>query len=745
MHNRISSAIACFALILFSIVANAQQNYVDMTVRNLTITGSCTKTGAGSNSCGNTGPTGPPGPAGPTSFVATAPINLTNNTTDGSGNVSNVNVNGVYNVKAYGAEGDGSTDDEPAIQAAYNAACAAIQSSEATPSMYLPTGVYRITSPLAFGCANAQPLVYGAGNHNTIINAAFTGAAIIGSTAATFPSYNTVTVTNSVISGNSCTSCSLTYGTSATGFQDLNETLGLDGSVPQQGPFNGLAAFDIQGHLTDADVTAQQCVWASDGALNVKAFESPNNSLTAAYGIMGYLCVGSNAKLYGALNVGGTMTYLNSGSTTLTGSTEYEVELNYDNATGNANLYLGNSTVTRVAQNTGLSGTIVQRPDENNTFGLDLSTWPYIGVAGVWEGALQSFRFSKTTRNTASSYSEDTGAYTPDSNTLWLEKNDLTQFPITVGSKTAPIIEVNLGASGVGYQTWRDNGSGCCTGTLQLRDLAETGSATWGVLANAVILDEDHVNTKGSIVGSFTAANSTFFSSIKNGSTGDAGLAPIMMLGGIGQVKNEVLGVGGFSAVLSGYSQYDHLFFETNTRNICGLTFVSDGTIDADEINFDSEGNGDVNFPAFCIQNYTSPITIRESLLEPEGALGAAVKIYGNIGKLTLDSNAIAIPIGPGPSALIDASQATLNAGSSRAVLTRNRYNSSPLLPSGVSYTNGGLPFDSGRCVDPLQQLDHASVTVFESRSGSHQLLFVPLFSDVARESSGGQHHPRPD
>lgn len=600
-------------------------------------------------------------------------------------------ISGVINVKdsPYGALGNDTGNDQPAIQAAYNAACAEIQNRESVPSVYFPAGIYKTTSPLAFNCANAQPLIFGAGNNNTIIDAEFIGPAIVGSAAVTFPSHNAVTVTNNIIPRGS--GSSLTYGSNASGFQDLNETLGMNNNKGNHplGPFSGLSAFDIQGHIKPTDVKHQHCIWASDGALNTQGF-LPAGNLGNAYGIMGYLCVSSTGKLYGAMNIGGAMTYLNSGSTKLNNGTEYEVEMNYSSSTGNANLYLGSGTVTRVAQNSRLSGNIVERADENNIFGGDMAAWPYISFT-PWQGALQSFRFSNRVRNAASRYTEDIGGYTKDSNTLWLENLSLSEFP-----HNTAILQIEAGMSGgPWWQTWHDDGSGCCTGTLQIRDIGMTGEATFGIVGNAQLVDLDHVTAKGSIVGIFTSANSSFFSIVKNGSAGDAELGSIMLLGGLNKISHEVLGVGGFAGVLSGNSIFDHLFFETNSRNICGLAFTRpSGVIDADSIEIDGETGG--NYPAFCIQGYTSPITIRNSpQLVGNGPLGSIIKIYGNIGKLTLEGNDLSYGIGV--TALVDASNAILNAGGSQPGLSRVIFknNLPTVLPPGISYTNRGLEFDA--------------------------------------------------
>jgi hypothetical protein len=54
----------------------------------------------------------------------------------------------VYNVKAYGAMGDGVTDDTVPIQAALNLVCSNPRVSYGMGNIYFPVGSYKITSTL---------------------------------------------------------------------------------------------------------------------------------------------------------------------------------------------------------------------------------------------------------------------------------------------------------------------------------------------------------------------------------------------------------------------------------------------------------------------------------------------------------------------------------------------------------------------------------------------------------------------
>lgn len=85
-----------------------------------------------------------------------------------------------YNVKTYGAKGDGTTDDASAIAAAISAA------GSAGGTIYFPPGTYNIKSPITI--TNSGVALVGSGVQASIIqpDAAFTGAAAIILTGANF-------------------------------------------------------------------------------------------------------------------------------------------------------------------------------------------------------------------------------------------------------------------------------------------------------------------------------------------------------------------------------------------------------------------------------------------------------------------------------------------------------------------------------------------------------------------------------
>jgi hypothetical protein len=87
----------------------------------------------------------------------TGAVGVTGNSGNGSDAISNVNINGSLNVKAYGAKGDGTTDDTAAIQAAIAASCASPGGNK--PVVFLPSTpgglCYKTTAPLLLNCSTS--------------------------------------------------------------------------------------------------------------------------------------------------------------------------------------------------------------------------------------------------------------------------------------------------------------------------------------------------------------------------------------------------------------------------------------------------------------------------------------------------------------------------------------------------------------------------------------------------------------
>ena len=84
----------------------------------------------------------------------------------------------VYNVKAYGAKGDSTTDDSAAIQRAVNAAALTVVGSTTYATIYFPQGTYKLASTITIP-AQAGIKFQGAGKFATALaptNSAFTAS-----------------------------------------------------------------------------------------------------------------------------------------------------------------------------------------------------------------------------------------------------------------------------------------------------------------------------------------------------------------------------------------------------------------------------------------------------------------------------------------------------------------------------------------------------------------------------------------
>ena len=104
-------------------------------------------------------------------------VGITGNTNNGTDAIKGVCVNGVCPVTAFGATGNGTTDDTAAIQNAINTACLV---TGMKPIVYLPAtpnGSYLISAPLRITCSGLK--LIGDGRQATKINQAFLGPAIM--------------------------------------------------------------------------------------------------------------------------------------------------------------------------------------------------------------------------------------------------------------------------------------------------------------------------------------------------------------------------------------------------------------------------------------------------------------------------------------------------------------------------------------------------------------------------------------
>jgi hypothetical protein len=611
---------------------------------------------------------------------------------DGSDALSNFNVNGTFNVKAYGAKCDGSTDDAASMQSAITAADNAETGAGSPPVMLPPTPASscKTSRPLVNASPPSgqyMPAIFGVGATSTTISPTFIGPAIVlvGQGPA---SQIKVSLTGNIISGGA--GPSMTWASGSNDYFDLAQVLPTVTSVqPYVGPFNGDSQWDIRFFFKPTDLSAPHCWWASTGAfntvLNVGKFGPNGAGLLPG---MGYVCTGADAKLYGMLDVSGHFTQVVSGSA-LTVNTVYEVEMNLDGS-HNVNLYAGTGgTVTRVAQVASGGTAITQRADESNTLGQAFASWPYNNGVAEAQGAIQSVQISSVARNTGASYTEDAADFAADGNTLFLDNFDLNQF--VGGAAVNPTTQVDVPNNA--WIAMNIGELGCCGGTYNVSGLDISGSESVGVYADGAALDISHITTNAKMYGieiSRTAGFNSFIHDITE-SPGIANGAPvgILSMGGITFIRDIISNAGMVPIYTTGFS-VENVYIPGNNRNICGVGVEANQApappFFIKGLSFDSENGG--TFPAVCIIGASpgsNPVEIVSSFLQPNNA--SAVQLIGAVGSLSIKDSTLVGVTGPS----VDATYASRTAGAS--IVFDNDEFDAGYQPVGNNYTNFGFPY----------------------------------------------------
>ncbi len=347
---------------------------------------------------------------------------------DGSDAINAINVNGTLNVKAFGAKGDGTTDDTVALQTAA-ASCNG-------PTVTLPAGIYKHSVPLAYNCPNGD--IGGApfsgingglpGQPATTLSQTYDGPSVI----MEAPASNNITLASPIIgsSGNSL---------SMSGNYNGNMELNLRDTAQMN--WNGLSAFTVEGFfkITAAAPFDAFFVSAQGGAAGhpeggmfqnglsplTNGIGSGTNSIcTFGIGLNGSNQIGAFAA------IGGT-TFRLASTTAVSLNTVYYVALQYDGS--NIQLWLttpGAALGTPVATQAA-TGTVTMTPFEdismpgiNDGFHAFLNEQPVSPI-----GSVQSWRFSKASRGYTNTTTAPSANLASDGNTSLL-----LNFPSTCTS-----------------------------------------------------------------------------------------------------------------------------------------------------------------------------------------------------------------------------------------------------------------------------------------------------------------------
>jgi hypothetical protein len=439
---------------------------------------------------GPTRSTGVSGEVGPTVLSATlvrkvtSPIGTTSRLIDVKENSS---ADGVYNVKAFGAEGDCSKDDAPAIQSAVNAAL----SHGCAPVYFPPTApraCYHTAEPiieqLALGdnCGGRdfwrQSKLYSSSQ----TPAAISPAANVPGIVVLLGGYGTQTSGWITWLGSSlATGHGYSYSTGGAAAQqnaglNLNDVLGPQNvSDTYQGPLQGLSAFDVRfffsvsANATDAD---HHSFTASYGTTSFCVQCEIGNTTPA--GDLAYQAYEAGTDDQGQLgfrlNVGGTVYNITSGSTTYPrDGSVHEYEGSYDGTT--IRLFLDGTIVG----STTASGTISQSAHEDMMIGIAPAVWPDQNYADPVNAAhIDSVELSKVARHT-SGYRKDTAKYPGDSNTIALVNFDRFYGRGGFSSMVAPLVmpdNLNGRANPNAYLIMRDHADAAVGPSADIEELS---------------------------------------------------------------------------------------------------------------------------------------------------------------------------------------------------------------------------------------------------------------------------------
>ncbi|HWX27084.1 MAG TPA: glycosyl hydrolase family 28-related protein, partial [Steroidobacteraceae bacterium] len=326
---------------------------------------------------------------------------------DGSDALNGFNVNGIVNVKAYGAKGDGSTDDSSAVQAAINAACAVNSGSDGAGNftnvagqVILPSAAYYLLNPLWMNCSGLQ--LVGTGRYSSVLEPAYDFGKTI---AVVGTGYQGLPTVASLVTG-AGNAADFTINQSNY-YLNLREWGGRFGplGVPDGLNLNGLSAFTIEAFVKD--------ITAGDGII-VGSGSQPGSTGFAAASLL--RINGGNLDAYlttttGAHDATGAALPLN---------TIRYVALTYDGAT--LRLYNCTPGATSCAVNASVAatGTIVQDPTEDVDVGRWAGqSWPNgSALSGAIKGYIDSVRISKIARWTGTIGTVPNAKFSADSNTL---------------------------------------------------------------------------------------------------------------------------------------------------------------------------------------------------------------------------------------------------------------------------------------------------------------------------------------
>ena len=430
---------------------------------------------------------------GETGTVGRTVPRLTSPAINGAANAKNNSfaVNGVYNIKAFGAVGDCSTDDAPAIQNAINAALSRGCSPVYFPP--LPRGdCYETKEPIVEQLAPSDNCVGRAfWRQSKLYSSSATPATIspeanIPGIVVLLPGYGTENGYITWLGPSLVTGSGYSYTTGAAGAQqnaglNLNDVLGpknVNGTY--QGPLNGLSAFDVRfffsatANATDAN---QHSFTASYGTTSFCVQCGISNNTPASDLTYQAYEAGTNdqGQLGFRLNVGEKVYNITSGSITYPrDGSVHEYEGSYDGTT--IRLFLDGNIVG----STNARGSIRQSAHQDIMMGIAPTVWPDQNYADPVNAAhIDSVELARVARH-ISRYRKDTAKYTGDSNTIALVNFDRFYGTGGFSSTVAPLVmpdNLNGRSNPNAYMIMRDHADAAVGPSADIEELSVNGGS----------------------------------------------------------------------------------------------------------------------------------------------------------------------------------------------------------------------------------------------------------------------------
>jgi len=326
-----------------------------------------------------------------------------------------MNVNSIYNVQAYGAVGNGVTDDSAAEQAAIDAACAASSvGAPATVYWPAPSSFYATCSPLFVHCSGLRLQGAGAGTyfggsgHAQAIQFS-TSCPPVGGPAFVFQGYGMtgVALGAPIISGSTN---SANFDGTTKYYVNLSDALSANSNSIT---LNGSAAFTLDAYVK-LTTTADGDIVFSEGR---KA-----TYLNPTYAFALYI---SGTQFTAKMTVNGVNYGLTDTTTVLAANTLYDEQLTFDGTT--IRLFTNGAMVASAAH----SGTLTQPYWETVTVGGNLADWPDgSDLSNAINGLIDGVQISNVARHTTN-FTPCNCEPTNDSNSAVVASFDQNQHMLT--------------------------------------------------------------------------------------------------------------------------------------------------------------------------------------------------------------------------------------------------------------------------------------------------------------------------